>query len=73
MIGILQAVVTPAILAVAPPSSPAPQAEYDWTTQRTEVVGAQGDNTGPRTMSGTTRGTNCYSGTNSLIDDWMGD
>lgn len=71
MIGLIQMVITPAMLAFAPPTVPVPTTEYNWQTQQTEVV--SGD-VSPRTMGyGSLRGTSSYVGSNWVVDDWNSD
>lgn len=72
MIGIVQMVITPAMLAITPPSAPAPNAQYDWQAQRTEIVSGNGE-TSPKTMWNSMRGTNSYVSSNYVVDDWNSD
>ena len=72
MIEVIANLLTPAMLAMAPPSSPAIDFSYDWQRQRSEVTvnGEKIDSI----AAGTLRGTNSYQhGGATIIDDWNQD
>jgi|GEM_PF-3203487 len=71
MFEIIPTLLTPAMLAMSPPSIPATQHTYDWETQRTEMT-VDGQFVSPEN-AGTMRGTQSFVGTALTIDDWNQD
>lgn len=71
MIEIIPTLLTPAMLALSPPNTPAPQHVYDWDAQRT-VVSVAGTTIDAQN-TGSLRGTQCYVGQTMTIDDWNQD
>ncbi len=71
MIEIIPTLLTPAMLAFAPPNESAPVHNYDWQTQRTVVSAADGSS--DAVPAGTLNGTRSYVGTTQMIDDWNSD
>ena len=73
MIEVIANLLTPAMLAMAPPSMPNIEQSYDWQTQRSEVTvnGEELDSI----AAGTLRGTNSLNpqGAGLIIDDWNQD
>lgn len=71
MIEILPTLLTPAMLALSPPQSPAPESRYDWQSQTASLY----DSTGKAAdvNNATVRGSNSYVGNNLTIDDWNSD
>jgi hypothetical protein len=71
MFEIIPTLLTPAMLAMSPPSMPAIQHTYDWDTQRTEMT-VNGQFVSPDN-AGSLRGSNSYVGATFTIDDWNQD
>lgn len=71
MLEVIPTLLTPAMLALNPPNTPAPQHLYDWSSQRTvvSVAGTAID----RQNAGTLNGTRSYVGSSFTIDDWNQD
>jgi hypothetical protein len=72
MIEVIANLLTPAMLAMAPPSTPAIDFSYDWQQQRSEVTvnGEKLDSI----AAGTMRGTNSVQSNGGfIIDDWNQD
>lgn len=71
MIGIIPTLLTPAILAMSPPSIPVTQHTYDWQSQRTTMT-VGGKFISP-VNAGTMNGSRSYVGQTLTIDDWNQD
>jgi hypothetical protein len=71
MIEVIANLVTPAMLAMAPPSMPAIDYSYDWQQQRSEITlnGEKLDNI----AAGSMRGSNSFVGGTLTVDDWNQD
>lgn len=71
MIEVIANLLTPAMLAMAPPSMPTIEQSYDWQTQRSEVMvnGEKLDSI----AAGTMRGSQSYVQSSLTIDDWNQD
>ena len=71
MIEVIANLLTPAMLAMAPPSMPAIEQSYDWQRQRSEVTvnGEKLDSI----AAGTLKGTQSYVSGSFTIDDWNQD
>ncbi len=71
MIEVIANLLTPAMLAMAPPSMPPIEQSYDWQTQRSEVMvnGEKLDSI----AAGTMRGSQSYVQSSLTIDDWNQD
>lgn len=71
MLEIIPTLLTPAMLAISPPNTPAPQHTYDWAAQRT-VMSIDGEILDP-INAGSLRGTQSYVTSSFTIDDWNSD
>jgi hypothetical protein len=71
MIDVIANLLTPAMLAMAPPSTPTIDFSYDWQQQRTEVTvnGEKLDSI----AAGTMRGSQSFVNGSTTIDDWNQD
>jgi hypothetical protein len=71
MIEVIANLVTPAMLAMSPPSMPVVDFTYDWQKQRSEVTlnGEKLDNI----AAGSMRGTSSAFGGQITMDDWNQD
>lgn len=72
MIPIIPTLLTPAMLAICPPMTPAPATSFDWATQRAVASASAGAHNVPYSMNGTTS-MNPGGGGGFIIDDYNSD
>ena len=69
MIPIIPTLLTPAMLAICPPMTPAPATSFDWATQRAVAEASAGAHNVPYSMNG----TQCYVSGVWQTDDYNSD